>query len=253
MATYKRRGYKAKTNKQDQANQHQDSTTAEVFSSLDETASKTEQWVAKYQRIILGAIIGVAVVTIGFLGYTQYVLEPKETEAANELYYPQQYFELALQDGTAQDSLLTLALYGGEGKYGFLDIIEEYSGTKAANMAEYGAGMASLNLKDYQNAIAYLDGFSSDDAILGALAKGGVGDAFSQLDQYEDALEYYIAAFEHSDNSFTTPKFLYKAAVLAIELGQKSKAKSYIEEIKSKYPDSAEGQYAEALVAMLGA
>jgi TolA-binding protein len=46
---------------------------------------------------------------------------------------------------------------------------------------------------------------------------------------------------------------LYKAAVLAIELGQKSKAKSYIEEIKSKYPDSAEGQYAEALVAMLGA
>jgi len=76
---------------------------------------------------------------------------------------------------------------------------------------------------------------------------------FHQLDQYEDALEYYIAAFDHSDNSFTTPKFLYKAAVLAIELGQKSKAKSYIEEIKSKYPDSAEGQYAEALAAMLGA
>ena len=50
MATYKRRGYKSKTNKQEQANQHQDSTTAEVFSSLDETASKTEQWVAKYQK-----------------------------------------------------------------------------------------------------------------------------------------------------------------------------------------------------------
>ncbi|MAJ32018.1 MAG: hypothetical protein CMC18_05105 [Flavobacteriaceae bacterium] len=253
MATYKRRGYKSKTNKQEQANQNQDSTTAEVFSSLDETASKTEQWVAKYQKYILASIVGVAVSTICFLGYSQYVLQPKEIEAANELYYPQQYFELALQDGTAKDSLLTLALYGGEGKYGFIDIIEEYSGTKAANMAEYGAGMASLNLKDYQNAISYLDGFSSDDAILGALAKGGVGDAFSQLDQYEDALEYYIAAFDHSDNSFTTPKFLYKAAVLAIELGQKSKAKSYIEEIKSKYPDSAEGQYAEALAAMLKA
>ena len=35
------------------------------------------------------------------------------------------------------DSLFRLALNGGEGKYGFLDIVDEYSGTKAANLANY--------------------------------------------------------------------------------------------------------------------
>ena len=45
-----------------------------------------------------------------------------------KLYYPQQYFDQALLNEEAKDSLLSLALNGAEGKYGFLDIIEEYNG-----------------------------------------------------------------------------------------------------------------------------
>ena len=40
-----------------------------------------------------------------------------------------------------------------------LDIIHEYSGTPAANLANYYAGMAYLNIKDYQNAVKYLGNF----------------------------------------------------------------------------------------------
>ena len=102
-----------------------------------------------------------------------------------------------------------------------LDIIDEYKGTKAANLANYSAGMAYLNMNKYQEAIGYLEKFSSDDDILGALAKGGIGDAFMQLDQPTDALGYYETAFKHSINEFTTPKFLYKSGVTALELGAK--------------------------------
>ena len=90
--------------------------------------------------------------------------------------------------GTAKDSLFNLALKGGEGKLGLLDVIENYSGTKAANLANYTAGMAYLNMNDYQNAVTYLDNFNSDDEILAANAKGGVADAFVQLNQLDDAL-----------------------------------------------------------------
>ena len=55
------------------------------------------------------------------------------------------------------DSLFNLAFNGGEGKYGFLDIVDEYSGTKAANLANYSIGMSYLNLKEYGNAIMYLE------------------------------------------------------------------------------------------------
>ena len=65
MATYKKRGAKKSVNSPQLSEQEIESTTAEVFETLDASASKTEEFVAKYQNIIL-ALIGV--ITIGVLG-----------------------------------------------------------------------------------------------------------------------------------------------------------------------------------------
>ena len=151
---------------------------------------------------------------------------------------------------TAKDSLFTLALEGAEGKYGFLDIIEEYNGTKAANLANYGAGMSYLNMNNYQEAITYLEDFSSDDAVLGALAKGGLGDAFMQLDQASDALGYYEAAVKHSGNEYTAPKFLYKAGITALEMGDKDKALGFFQKIKDEFPKSENANSIDAFIGM---
>ncbi len=250
MATYKKRGFKPQTKAEIQEFDAQESTTAEVFSSLDEGASKSEEWVSKNQNYILGFIGVIAVGVLGYLAYVQFVQKPKESDAANEMYYPQQYFDQALTSTTAKDSLFTLALEGAEGKYGFLDIMEEYSGTKAANLASYSSGMAYLNMSKYQEAIDYLEGFSSDDEILGALAKGGLGDAFMQLEQASDALGYYEAAAAHSTNTYTTPKFLYKAGVTALEMGDKSKALGFFQRIKDEFPSSEAATAIDAFIGM---
>lgn len=250
MATYKKRGFKPKNKAEEAQQEEHESTTAEVFNTLDESASKTEAWVQKNQNYILGVIGAVAVGVLAYLGYHQFIQKPNEASAANELFYPQQYFDQALASETEKDSLFTLALNGAEGKYGFLDIIEEYSGTKAANLAKYSAGMTYLNLQQYDEAISHLESFSSDDDIMGAMAKGGIGDAFSQLNQPADALDYYERAFKHSDNEFTAPRFLYKAGVVAMELGQKDKALGYFERIKEDYPNAQEANGVEALIGL---
>lgn len=250
MATYKKRGFKPSTKAEVQELDEQESTTAEVFSTLDEGASRSEEWVSKNQNYILGAIGVVAIAVLGYLAYVQFVQNPKEINAANEMYYPQQYFDQALSSTTQKDSLFTLALEGAEGKYGFLDIIDEYSGTKAANLANYAAGMAYLNMNKYQEAIAYLEDFSSDDEILGALAKGGLGDAFMQLGQASDALGYYESAIKHSKNEFTTPKFLYKAGVTALEMGDKSKALGFFKRIKDEFSKSEQAVSIDAFIGM---
>ena len=198
----------------------------------------------------MGVIGVIAVGVLAYLGYHQFIQNPKEATAANELFYPQQYFDQALASETEKDSLFTLALNGAQGKYGFLDIIEEYSGTKAANLAQYSAGMTYLNLKQYDQAVAHLEDFSSEDDIMGAMAKGGIGDAFSQLNQQEDALDYYEKAVAHSDNEFTAPRFLYKAGVVALELGEKSKALEYFERIKEEYPNAQEANGVDALIGL---
>jgi tetratricopeptide (TPR) repeat protein len=250
MATYKKRGFKPKTKAEAQEFDEQESTTAEVFSTLDEGASRSEEWVSKNQNYILGTIGVIAVAVLGYLAYNQFVLKPKEANAANEMYYPQQYFDQALASTTAKDSLFTLALEGGEGKYGFLDIIEEYSGTKAANLANYSAGMAYLNMNKYQEAIDYLEDFKSDDQVLSALSLGGLGDAFMQLGQPEDALGYYEKAFADSNNEFTTPKFLYKAGVTALEMGNNEKALGHFQRIKDEFPNSEAAKSIDAFIGM---
>lgn len=250
MATYKKRGYKPKDKDEEQERLEQNSATADVFSTLDESASRTEAFVARNQNYILGVIGVVAVALLGYLAYVQFVEKPKETNAANEMYYPQQYFDQALTNTTAKDSLYNLALNGGEGKYGFLDIIDEYSGTQAANLAHYSAGMSYLNLQKYEEAITQLEKFSSDDAILGAMAQGGLGDAFMQLGQPEDALGYYDKAISHSDNDYTAPKYLYKAGITALELSQNDKALKHFRRIKEEYPASDEARNIDAFIGM---
>ena len=250
MATYKKRGSKKSKISSKQTEEIQESTTAEVFETLDSTASKTEEWVVKYQNVILTFIGIVAFGVLGYLGYQNYVIEPKTKEAISELNQAQFYFELAVNSQDS-DSLYKRALNGGEGKYGFLDIIKNYEGTTAAKLATYSAGMAYLNIKDYQNAIAYLDQFNSEDVLLGALAKGAIGDAFAQMGQLEEAFDYYVTASNINNNMYSTPKFLYKAAMIGSKLGKDSQALTYLERIDKEFKESQEANMVAVQIAKL--
>jgi tetratricopeptide (TPR) repeat protein len=242
MATYKKRGAKKSITASKENEVVQESTTAEVFETLDTTANKTEEWVVKYQNFILGLIGVVAIGVLGYLGYKNFVVEPRAQEAVSELNQAQYFFELAV-NSIESDSLYRRALNGGEGKYGFLDIIENYKGTPAAKLATYSAGMAYLNLKEYENAITYLDQFKADDILLSALAKGAIGDAFAQLGQIDDAYDYYIQASKVSENMYSTPKYLYKAAMLGAENGKIKQAISFLERIEKEYPKAEEAKW----------
>ncbi len=256
MATYNKRGYKAPKEKEvkvegaEAANfDEKDSTTAEVFSKLDETATITEHWVAKNQKIIIGLVAAAALFTIGYLGYQRFIAAPLQEEAANEMFVAQQNFQKAT-DGVASDSLYKLSLNGSEGKFGFLKIADEYSGTDAGNLANYYAGIAYLNTGKYTEAIDYLNKFKSDDIVLGALAKGAIGDAYSQKNQPKEALENYLKAAESNKNDFTTPRFLLKAGKTALTLGNKSDALKYFTDIKENYEATPEAASVDVLIGL---
>lgn len=258
MATFNKRGYKAPKVKDDKMDNDfiedvtiddKDSTTAEVFNSLDETASRTEDFVARNQKVILGIVAVVALAAIGYMLYAKFIVEPKEVDATNEMYVAQKNFQLA-SDGTSSDSLYNLALNGAEGKLGFVKIADEYSGTDAGNLANYYAGMAYLNTGKFDQAITYLDKFSSKDVMLKALALGAIGDAHSQKNQMKEALDYYKKALSSNENDFTTPRFTLKAGKTALALGNKDEALKFFTEIKDKYEATAEAQGIDALIGL---
>lgn len=242
MATYKKRGSKPRDRKDQQTIESQ-STTAEVFNTLDQTASKSEQWIEKNKSPLFYGLVAIIVIILGYMGYNKYIVEPTENEASNELAFPRKYFDEASTAASSEvDSLLQLGLDGADGKYGFVDIADRFGGTKAGNIANYYAGVSYLKLKDYQNAIDYLGKFKSDDDILGPTALGAIGDAFADIDQTEEALEYYEKAANKKDNEFTTPLFLHKAGKTAMELGDFAKAEKLFQRIKDDFPKTDIGR-----------
>ncbi|TBX64980.1 hypothetical protein EZL74_12570 [Flavobacterium silvisoli] len=262
MATFNKRGYKAPKEKEEkgvntfvddieQINvDEKNSATAKAFDTLDQTASKAEDFVAKNQKYILGFLGAVAVVTVGYLMYQKFIAEPKQQEAADELFVAQQNFQKAVEGGAKADSLYNLVLKGSEGKFGVAKIAEEYSGTDAGNLANYYAGIAYLNTKKYAEAITSLEKFSSDDIMLSTLAKGAIGDAYAQQNKQKEALEWYIKAADASKNDFTRPRFLLKAGKTALAMGNKADAVKYFTDIKDNYEASPEAQGVDALIGL---
>jgi len=257
MATYNKRGYKApkpaEINEVEPVEETFDgkSTTAEVFNTLDAGASKTEEWVARNQKGIFIGITVVALAVIGYFVYNKFVSDPKEITAADDMFQAQQYFEQAVNAPTASDSLFKLSLNGGEGKNGFLGIIENHGGTDAANLSHYYAGTAYLNIGKYKEAVEQLEQFKTKDEILDAMAKGATGDAFAQLKKNDDALEFYVKAATTTKNDMIAPRYLFKAGQTALALNKKADALKYFKEIQEKYSTSAEGANIDAYVAMV--
>jgi len=234
MATYKKKGQK-KIKNAPVDHIEEESTTAEVFKNLEETASKSEQWIEKNSKPLFSGLVLIVVLILGYIAYNAYIIEPKEQDAANELSFPKENFELAMTATTEADDLYTLALEGSNGKYGFIDIADNYSGTKAGNLANYYAGLSYLKLNDYKTAISYFETFSSKDALLTPVAYGAIGDAFADLEQNEEALSFYEKAANTQANSSTTPLFLLKAGNTALDLGDAKKAEALFTQIKNNY------------------
>ena len=245
MATYKKRGFKNKASSNKAEALENKSTTANVFNTLDKGSSKTQQWVEKNKNVILGLVGFISIMLIGVFTYSKLITEPKESNAFNEMYFAQKKFDEAIL--IDNDSLYNIALSGDELNMGMLDVIEEFSGTNAANLAHYYAGMMYLNMNDYENSIKYLSKFSSNDILLSSLASGSIGDAFAELNQFEDAYDYYVKASK-VDNNYTTPLFLYKAGTVAMKLNKFKKAEEYFTSIKLDYPKSPEAKNIDAFI-----
>jgi len=140
----------------------------------------------------------------------------------------------------------------GDGNYpGFLDIIDDYGRTPAGNLARYYTGVSYLHLGKFQEAIDYLEDFSTDDLLLGPVAKGALGDAYAESGNKEKAVKLYVEAAEFNPNSFTSPIYYLKAGKMYEVLGNREKALAVYQIIKDKYAESNEGRTIDKYIARL--
>ncbi len=199
---------------------------------LESALTKTEQFIEDNQKIISYVIGAIILVVAGYLGFNKFYLQPKEDEARSQMFMAINYFE--------RDSF-NLAINGDGNYLGFLDIIDDYGITKAANRANYYAGISCLYLGQYEDALDYLNHFKTDDMLLAPVAEGAKGDAYLELGEMGNALKQYKKAIALSDNELTTPTYMMKAGKLLESMDELEDALSMYEDIKENYPNSTEG------------
>ena len=214
--------------------------TEDQFAQIEETLTRTEQYIEDNQKNLIRGVGGLVLVVALFIGYQNLYIAPMEKEAQTDMFMAELYFQ--------KDSF-NLAL-NGDGQYlGFVDIADEYSATKAGDLANYYAGLSYLNTGDFENAIEYLGDFSSDDVVLSSLALGCIGDAYMELADADNALAYYEDAAANNDNEFTTPKYMLKQAMIHEANGDVADALALYKGIEADYKTSREGNGIEKYIA----
>ncbi len=196
----------------------------------------------KNKNLIYGGVAIAMLLAVGIYYYFG-IHRPGKIQAAEVAIYNAQFaferdsFELAL---SGRD------IMGQERVMGFLDVIDNYSGTPSANIAQYKAGISLLHLGKYEEAIGHLQAYSGADGMTQAMAYGAIGDAKSELNQMDEALSFYLKAAAYQANGATSPYYLRKAALLCEMQGKKDEAKKHLESAIKDFPQTAERMNLEA-------
>ncbi|MEL7587723.1 MAG: tetratricopeptide repeat protein [Prolixibacteraceae bacterium] len=211
------------------------------LSEVESALTTTERFIEKNQKI-LTIVIGAAVVVVGgYLAFQALYMQPREKEAKEQMFMAEQYFE--------KDSF-NLAINGDGNYLGFLDIIEDFGSTEAGELANYYTGISYLHLGQYQEALDYLNDFTTEDLLLAPIAAGAKGDAYVELNETDKALSAYKKAYGYK-NEFTTPVYLMKAGKLLETMGKPEEALEAYRQIKNEYPESNEGRTIDKYIARL--
>lgn len=192
----------------------------------------------KMLTIAGGALV---VLVAGYFIYQAKWVAPANRKAQDQLWKADYYFEI--------DSF-KLAINGdAAGMPGYKTVAKKYSGTSAANLANYCLGISYLNTGDFKNAIKALEDCSFDDDMVGSIAIGAQGDAYMEMNKVNDAIEKYEEAANHQENDFTTPLYLKKAAMAYEQKGEHKKAAELYERIFRDYEHTTEGRDIEKYLA----
>lgn len=203
-----------------------------------ESLNIREAFFMQNKKVILGAIAAIIVVIAGIFVYMTQISGPREDKASTMLGKGQTYFDNEMYDQALKGD--------GAGYVGFAKIADDYSGTKAGNLANLYAGLCYANLGKWAEAEKSLSAYSTKgDQMISPASQAALGDAYAHLNQLDNAVSAFKKAASLADdksaddaNNSLSPTFLVKAGEILESQGKKDEALKLYQDIKKKYVNS---------------
>ncbi len=215
--------------------------TDETLVDIVEVKARAEDFFERNQIAVLSTFGAIVLIVGGFFLYQNLYKKPRNEKAVAQMFQAEFQFE--------RDSFALALDNPGGGYDGFLDIIDKFSGTKAANIANYYAGVCYLHLGRYEAAIDFLNDFDPAGEVTPIMKHGALGDAYSELEDWKNATHHYLKASEVNENEYLTPYYLKKLGLLYERQGDKDKALKAFEKIKQAYPNTTASQGIDKYIA----
>ncbi|MBO4607082.1 MAG: tetratricopeptide repeat protein [Prevotella sp.] len=201
---------------------------------LSEALNKSEAFFEKYKKVIIGCLVALVVLIVAITMYKNYA-ESRNEKASTALAKCQELFMMQNFDKALKGDSL--------GAPGFIQIANDYSSTKAGNLAKLYAGLCYAKQDKWQEAVKYLDDFDTkDDMMVSPLAMVAVGDAYANVKQLDKAIDAFKKAASMADkatdtgyNNTVSPIALQKAAIILIDQKKNDEALKIFQDIKAKY------------------
>lgn len=214
--------------------------TEKNLENIGEALSSSEQFIEKNQKAIMYGLGIIVLVVLAVLAYHNLYLKPKNENAQAAIYKGERYFQ------NRQDSL---ALFGDGNDYiGFEEVMNQFSGTKTADLARAYAGISYSRIGDNEKALDYLKKFKGGDKLITPAISGAIGDVYMNLNQSEKAANIFTKAAKDADDNMLSPIFYKKAGFAYLHAQMYDKATETFEMLKKKYLNSPEGQEADKYI-----
>lgn len=209
-----------------------------------EVSGQAQDFFERNGNAILGGLAVIVLLIGGIFAYNNFYKVPQSKEAAAQMAEAQYQFE--------RDSFSSAMTNPGGGYAGFLEIMNNYGGTDSGNAADLYAGISYLNLGKYQAAIDYMNSFSASGNIAPIIKNGVMGDAYSELGDYSNALSYYKKAANAGDIDVLSAYYLKKLGKLNEHQGNNAAALEAYKSIKEKYSETPDGKDIDKYIVKLG-
>lgn len=219
---------------------HNESSADKNLENINETLSSSEQFIEKNQNAIMIGLGIVVVIVLAILAYHNLYLKPKNEKAQAAIFKGERYFQ------NQQDSL---ALFGDGNDYiGFEEVMNQYGGTKTADLARAYAGISYSRIGDNEKALDYLNKFNGGDELVTPAITGAIGDIYMNMGMDDKAINHFEKAAKAADDNMLSPIYYKKAGLAYIHSEKFDKAINTFEMIKTEYMNSPEGQEADKFI-----
>lgn len=218
------------------AKKKQETPQVEEQIGLDVTLNKSEAFIEKNWKMLAGGLLAIIAVVVGIYVWKSIAANKEEKAqnaiAAAQMNFAQQKFEEALN--------------GDGAKLGFLKVMNEYSGTKTANIAKLYAAACYAKTDKVDEAIKMFESYDGqDDEIVSPMAIVSLADCYITKGNTEKGIELLLKAAKEANNAAISPLALLKAGEIYESQGKNDKALELYKQIKDNYSEMESGIVAE--------